>query len=101
VPSRYVFDPRDEIADWIDENISSWTNFCYNSIYQVQKAGYLQRFKRLQYEIFLVLAGMIIVALSYTSVQVWVYLLCVVVGLLNILLGFSGLVWEVRNGRRR
>ena len=40
--SRYVFEPKSEVADWIDEHVDSWTVFCYDSIYRRQKKVYDQ-----------------------------------------------------------
>ena len=98
--TQYVFKPRDEVADWIDENVESWTGFCYNAIYQKQRKAYQQRFEMIGIRIFIILIGMILVSFSYVSINIWNYLMLISGGVVVIIFGFIMLSLEIKNGRR-
>jgi len=99
--TKYTFTPKPEICDWIDEHIKSWTGFCYDNVYRLQKREYQQRFERLFLRIFIIITGMIMVSLAPMSLFVIPFLLLIGGGTTIIGLGFVMLFLEVRNGRRR
>jgi len=99
--NQYVFKPKDEVADWIDENIDSWTGFCYNAIYRCQRREYQKRFERLSFRFFIILIGMILISFSYITINVLNYLMLISGGITIIILGFIMLSLEVKYGRRR
>ena len=98
--TQYVFKPRDEVADYIDENIESWTGFCYDALYQKQRENYQKRFERIGFRMFVILIGMIVISLSYITISVYGYLVLVLGGISIVIFGFIMLSLEVRNGRR-
>lgn len=99
---QYVFKPKSEVADWIDENIPSWTSFCYDNIYRMQRKNYQNRFERLGLRIFFILIGMILVAFSSMTLLILPFLFLITGGITIIIFGFIMLSLEVRNnGRRR
>lgn len=98
--TRYVFDPRPEVADWIDENIKSWTSFCYDNIYRSQKKKFYQQVDNIGNKLSMILFGCIFIAISYIVNNLIPYLIFILVGIILILFGFSMILLEVRNGRR-
>jgi len=87
--------------EYLNKNNIEFSDFMHDSFYYHMKKTHLHRFKRIQYEIFLVLLGMILVALAYTSFNLVLYSSFILVGAFNIVLGSLTLFWEVRNGRKR
>lgn len=98
--TQYVFKPKDEVADWIDENVDSWTGFCYDAIYNRQRKNYQKRFERIGFRLFIILIGMILISFSYLTVNVFNYVTLISGGVAVIIFGFIMLSLEVRNGRR-
>lgn len=98
--SRYVFVPKPEVADWIDDNVDSWTSFCYENIYYKQRNDYFKKYEKISHRLFLILFGMICIALMYTSFNLFIYISFLILGVFNILLGFGSIIWGLRkNGR--
>jgi hypothetical protein len=97
----YTFRPKPEIADWIDEHIDSWTSFCYDNIYQQQRKNYQARFEKIGLRILIILLGMILLSFSLITINFINYLVIITGGICILLLGFTMLSLEVRNGRRR
>lgn len=99
--TQYVFKPKPDIADWIDENISSWTQFCYDNIYHLQKKNHYDRFDKLSNKFAFVLFGCILLGLTYIipNVASWLVFFCC--GLSFLIIGFISIYWEVRNGRKQ
>jgi len=102
VSDQYVFKPKPEVADWIDENIDSWTGFCYENIAVKQRKQYIERLDKTAQRVFYVIIGMIIVSFSYLSVDIVNYMFLIAGGLSVIIYGLFSLGYEVvLNGRRR
>ena len=97
--NRYVFDPRPEIADWIDDHIDSWTAFCYDNIYREQKRVHYERFDKLTNKFGMVLIGCILLSLTYIIPIHTTWLIFFGAGIIFLSLGFFGIYWEVKNGR--
>jgi len=97
----YTFRPKPEVADWIDENINSWTNFCYDNIYLQQRKNYQERFERIGLRIFYILIGMIMISFIYLSTDIINYIFLLTGGIVIIIYGFFSLSIEVINGKRR
>ena len=97
---KYTFMPRPEVADWIDENIKSWTGFCYDNIYRIQRKHYQQRFENIGFRIFIILVGMIIVSLSQFTSSLFIMSFFLCCGVVVFVFGFIALSMEVRNGKR-
>lgn len=96
----YTFRPKPEIADWIDENISSWTTFCYDNIYHMQRKQYQKRFENIGLRILVILLGMIFISFSYISLNNFInYLFIISGGLCIIIYGFISLSLEAKNGK--
>jgi len=103
--TQYVFKPRDEIADWIDENIldengNGWTGWCYDKIYNMQRKQYQHRIDKLGFRVLIVLMGMILVSFSYLVTNIWNYVLLVSGGMCIIVIGFIMVGLEVKNERK-
>jgi len=99
--TQYVFKPKPEICDWIDENIPSWTTHCYDSIYRLQKKDHHEYRKKIGIGIGTILFGMIFLSLSYLTVFLFLYLSLIAMGIFLVVIGFYNVGWEVRNGRTR
>jgi len=98
--TRYVFDPRPEVADWIDDNIESWTVFCYDSIYRVQKKQYVNNVNRLANIMAFCLIGMIILCLTLLpGIIMLMYIVFMVTGICFIIMGFLVFTLELRSNR--
>ena len=98
----YTFRPRPEVADWIDENIDSWTSYCYDKIYRDQKKNYIDGYNRAVNRIAFVLIGMILVSLTYAFPLLGVtYIVFLITGITVIIIGSISFLLEVRpHGRR-
>jgi len=98
--TKYTFEPKTEVADWIDENIPSWTKFCYDNIYYSQKRDFYERINKLSNKFAYVLIGCILLSLTYIVPFLPAYLVFFFSGAFFIVYGFSSFSWEVKNGRR-
>jgi len=101
--TQYVFKPKSEIADWIDENIGSWTSFCYDNIYKLQKKNYIDNYNRQVNRIAFILIGCILVSLTYVFPLLGVtYIVFMLGGITFILIGFISFLLEAKpHGKRR
>ena len=99
--TRYVFEPKPEIADWIDENIPSWTSFCYESIYRRQKNDHYTNFNRIASKLSWILIGCILLSLTYILPNSINWLIFFITGVAFICFGFLDLLlWRLKNGKR-
>ena len=96
---QYVFKPRPEVADWIDEHVDSWTTYCYDKIYMDQRKEYQNRFERIGFRILIILLGMILISFSVLSINIINYISLVTGGICTVVIGLTMLGLEVRNGR--
>ena len=94
---RYVFEPKIEVADWIDDNIDSWTVFCYDNVYRIQKKNFNDRLNRLANIFSFGLIGMILLCLCLlVNISVWVYLVLLLGGICMVMLCFLCFLLEVK-----
>lgn len=100
MPTHYDFVPKPEVADWIDKNIDSWTTFCYDNIYRMQRKQYQQRLEKISFRILIVLLGMVLLSFSYITINIFNYYMVLIGGSIMILIGFIMFVLEVYNGKQ-
>lgn len=97
---QYVFKPKPEVADWIDDNVDSWTSYCYDNIYRDQKKQYLGRINRIANIMAFCFIGMIILCLTLLpGIIMLMYIVFMVTGICFIVIGFLILLLEIRSNR--
>lgn len=99
---NYVFRPKPEVADWIDDNIDSWTSYCYDNIYKDQKKQYVRDINRIANIMAFCFIGMIILCLTLLpGIIMLMYIIFMVTGISFIVMGFVILSLEYRSNHGR
>ena len=83
---------------YLEENNIKFSDFVHNAFYRDMKKNYFKRLKEAQYKVFMILLGMILVALAYTSINPMVYLGFILMGMVSICTGFFSILWEIKHG---
>ena len=82
----------------MENNKIKFSDFVHRAFYHDMKKNYFKRLKEAQYKIFMIMLGMIIIALAYTTINPVVYLGFIVLGMVAVCTGFFSILWEIKNG---
>ncbi|NIQ88074.1 MAG: hypothetical protein GWN93_02885 [Deltaproteobacteria bacterium] len=90
------------MADWIDENVDSWTSYCYEKIYYDQKKQYVSDVNRIANIISFGFIGMILLSLTQlVGITVIVYIIFLTSGVCFVMMCFLVLLLELRSNHGR
>jgi len=85
--------------EYMENNKIKFSEFVHDSFYRSMKKSYFRRLKDAQYKVFMILLGMILIALMYTTINPLVYMGFMIMGMVSICTGFFSIMWELKNAR--